>query len=483
MTATPFAGLRPGKRTFRRRRHGFRWRPRLEGLEARLTPTSLPDGFSETLVADGLDSPTAMAQAPDGRIFVDQQGGDVRVIKDGALLPTPFLHLDVDSTGERGLLGLAFDPDFADNQYVYFYYTVPGSPAHNRVSRFTADGDVADPASEYVLLDLDNLSDAIYHNGGSLHFGLDGALYIGVGENTNADNSQDPSNLLGKILRINPDGSIPADNPFVGVEGYRPEIWALGFRNPYTFAVQPGTGRIFVNDVGSSPPAAREEINDLQPGGNYGWPIYEGYSNDPNYVSPLYAYPSGVTDPDTGAFVCAIVGGTFYNPDNQQFPADYAGTYFFSDLCGNWIKQLNPDTGDVTVFATGTAGDKVDLLVDSNGSLDYLSLDDGAVYRIDYTGSHARSDGLARDPAFASLAPGFLPGLTGEGRFGPVPVVALGMVSSQAARPPEYAGAADPLVAGSLGGAPPAVAAVWKHAPAPLAEDRLDFLFADPLAG
>jgi glucose/arabinose dehydrogenase len=361
---------------------------RLEHLEDRITPTTLPDGFSETVLAIGLSNPTAMAMAPDGRIFVDLQQGDVMIFKDGGVLPTPFLHLNVDSNGERGLLGVAFDPDFVDNQYVYVYYTVPGSPAHNRVSRFTANGDVADPNSEVVLLDLDNLSDATNHNGGAIHFGLDGKLYVGVGENANASNSQDPTNLLGKILRINADGSVPGDNPFLGVAGARPEIWALGFRNPFTFAVQPGTGRIFVNDVGSNPPNAREEINDLMPGGNYGWPVYEGYTNDPAYVSPLYAYASGLTDPDTGDFVCAIVGGTFYNPDNVQFPPDYVGTYFFSDLWGHWIKQYNPNTGVVSVFATGTPGLKVDLLVDSNGSLYYLAQDNGGeLARIDYSGT------------------------------------------------------------------------------------------------
>src|SRR5206468_12671798 len=134
------------------------------------------------------------------------------------------------------------------------------------------------------------------HNGGAIHFGLDGKLYIGVGENTHAVNSQTLTNLLGKVLRINADGSIPPDNPFVSDPNARREIWAYGFRNPYTFAVQPGAGRIFVNDVGSVPPSAREEVNDLMPGGNYGWPIHEGYTDDPAFISPLYAYPSGQGD-------------------------------------------------------------------------------------------------------------------------------------------------------------------------------------------
>jgi glucose/arabinose dehydrogenase len=407
-----------------------------------LTPTSLPDGFAETLLAGGMPNPTAMAIAPDGRIFVDQQGGDVRVVANGELLPTPFLHLPVDSSGERGLLGIALDPDFANNGYVYVYHTVPGSPPHNQVSRFTAAGDVAQADSELDILDLDNLSGATNHNGGGLHFGLDGKLYVSVGENANPSNSQNLDNRLGKILRINADGSIPDDNPtsFQSIDGTTTgdnrAIWAVGFRNPYTFAVQPGTGRIFVNDVGSSPPNAREEINDLYPGLNYGWPVREGITGDPNYTDPQYAYASGVADPDTGDFVCAIVGGTFYNPDTPQFPSDYTGTYFFSDLCGHWIKRFNPDTGDVQVFATGTPGNKVDLAVDSGGSLYYLSQDNGGrLYRIDYTALHAGGAGgfasgfdpvaagrmLAADALSRSPAPGYVTSAPLQGAAAGVP--------------------------------------------------------------
>ncbi|MGA6927898.1 MAG: PQQ-dependent sugar dehydrogenase, partial [Pseudolabrys sp.] len=131
-----------------------------------------------------------MEFAPDGRLFVCLQTGQVRVIKNGSLLATPFLSLSVDSSGERGLLGIAFDPNFTNNHYVYVYYTVPTSPIHNRVSRFTAAGDVAASGSEIVILNLDNLSSATNHNGGGLHFGSDGKLYIGVGENANGANAQ-----------------------------------------------------------------------------------------------------------------------------------------------------------------------------------------------------------------------------------------------------------------------------------------------------
>jgi glucose/arabinose dehydrogenase len=175
---------------------------------------TLPAGFTETQVAAGLSSPTAMAFAPDGRLFVCLQGGQLRVIKNGVLLPTPFVTLSVSSSGERGLLGVAFDPNFASNQFVYVYYTATTPALHNRVSRFTASGDVALAGSETIILELDNLSAATNHNGGAMHFGEDGKLYIAVGENANGANSQTLANLLGKLLRINPDGTIPADNPF-----------------------------------------------------------------------------------------------------------------------------------------------------------------------------------------------------------------------------------------------------------------------------
>ena len=138
----------------------------------------MPTGFTDTVVAGGLNTPTAMALAPDGRIFVCQQGGALRVIKNGVLLPTPFLTVTVDSSGERGLLGVAFDPNFVSNQLVYVYYTATTPTIHNRISRFTASGDVALAGSETIIMDLPNLSTATNHNGGAIHFGPDGnALY------------------------------------------------------------------------------------------------------------------------------------------------------------------------------------------------------------------------------------------------------------------------------------------------------------------
>src|SRR3977135_9654 len=233
----------------------------LSGVFFSFDAATLPTGFTESMIAHGLSGPTAMDFAPDGRLFVCQQGGQLRVIKNGSLLSTPFVSLTVDSSGERGLLGVAFDPNFATNSFVYVYYTATTPATHNRVSRFTASGvnpDVAAAGSEVAILDLNNLSGATNHNGGAIHFGPDGKLYIAVGENANSANSQSIGNLLGKMLRINSDGTIPADNPttFPGIagspSGNNRAIWSVGLRHPFTFTLQPGSGRLFINDVGQS---------------------------------------------------------------------------------------------------------------------------------------------------------------------------------------------------------------------------------------
>ncbi len=334
---------------------------------------TLPPGFTETEFGGSLSgSPTAMEFAPDGRLFVCLQTGQLRVIKNGSLLATPFLSLSVDSSGERGLLGIAFDPNFFTNHYVYVYYTVPTFPIHNRVSRFTAAGDVAASGSEVVVLDLDDLSSATNHNGGAIHFGPDGKLYIGVGENAAGANAQTLSNLLGKVLRINSNGSIPTDNPFYNTaSGNNRAIWALGLRNPFTFAFQPGATRIFINDVGES---TYEEINNGIAGSNYGWPVTEGPTTNPSFRGPIYFYRH-----DIG---CAIVGGAFYNPPVLQFPSSYLGKYLFADLCGGWIHVFNPASGMATDFASGI-NTPVDLHVGPDGALYYLIRGSGGqVFRV-----------------------------------------------------------------------------------------------------
>src|SRR5687767_2360818 len=225
---------------------------RAEALESRVL-FSVPSGFVESQFTSGLSAPTAMAFAPDGRLFIAEQDGRLRVVKNGSLLSTNFFDLNVDSAGERGLLGVAFDPNFNSNKFVYVYYTTTSGGVHNRLSRFTANGDTVLAGSEQILLELDPLTAATNHNGGALHFGNDGKLYVAVGENANGSNSQTLANRLGKILRINADGSIPADNPFYNqASGVNRSIWALGLRNPFTFAVEPISGTLHINDVGQN---------------------------------------------------------------------------------------------------------------------------------------------------------------------------------------------------------------------------------------
>jgi glucose/arabinose dehydrogenase len=337
-------------------------------------------GFTETLLDDGIASPTAMEFAPDGRLFVAQQTGQLRVIKNGVLLTKPFITLNVASDGERGLLGVAFDPDYATNRFVYVYYTrATPLPIKNRVSRFTAspnNPDVARPNTEVVILD-DIASDAGNHNGGAIHFGLDGKLFVAVGDGGAVSaNSQSLGTLSGKLLRINTNGSVPPDNPFVGTPGARGEIWALGLRNPYTFAVDPVSGRIHINDVGAN---TWEEINLGAAGANYGWPTCEGACADPDFTNPIYAYSHDVGQ--------AITGGAFYRM--SQFPAQYYGSYFFSDYLGGFIKRRNRQ-GQVSDFWNPQNG-PVDLKVGPDGSLYYLSIFDGAVYKIQHTGAPAPS--------------------------------------------------------------------------------------------
>ena len=348
---------------------------------------SLPNNFVETQI-DGLSIPTAIALHPDGRIFVCQQTGALRVIKNGALLATPFVTLNVNASGERGLLGVAFDPNYTTNRFVYVYYTATTPTIHNRVSRFTASAaneDVALAGSEVVLLDLETLGET-NHNGGAIHFGPDGKLYIAVGENAVPSNSQSLANRLGKILRINSDGTIPADNPtsFPNIAGSptgaNRAIWAVGLRNPFTFSFQPGTGRMHINDVGQQ---TWEEVNVGTAGANFGWSTCEGTCGTAGMTNPLYQYSSA--DP----LPCAITGGAFYNPATPTFPAQFIGKYFFADFCAGWIKVLDPlsppPTGTAVDFATGINA-PVDIQVANDGSLYYLARGSGSVFRVQFVG-------------------------------------------------------------------------------------------------
>ena len=343
--------------------------------------TGLPPGFSDATVVSGLVDPTAMAFGPDGRLFVAQQGGQLRVVKNGVLLPTPFLTLTVNASGERGLLGIAFDPGFASNQFIYVFYTATAPAVHNRISRFKANGDVVDTSvPELVLLDFDNLS-ATNHNGGALHFGVDGKLYAAHGENANPPNAQSLNNLLGKIIRMNPvsdpTAQIPTDNPFFATaSGKNRLIWVLGLRNPFTFSIERSTGLTYVNDVGQN---AFEEINDARPGRNFGWPTTEGpVPPGQPFTYPVYSYGhSG--NPPTG---CAITGGAFYTPPVSTYPPFYLGKYFFADVCSNWIYYIDPNNPSVAAPFAADISSPVDLKLGPDGSLYYLARGSGSVGRI-----------------------------------------------------------------------------------------------------
>jgi glucose/arabinose dehydrogenase len=325
--------------------------------------TTVPQGFTDSLVAE-VPNPTAMAIAPDGRLFVTQKGnnngiGRVRVIKNGQLLSKPFLNVTTDTSDLRGLLGVTLDPNFSTNHYVYIFYTATSPTVHNRVSRYTANGDVAVPGSQKVLLDLPALGNtgtgAGGHYGGSLRFGSDGKLYIGVGDDTTPTDAQSLDTVNGKILRINRGGTIPANNPFFdSTSGDRRAIWALGLRQPYSLDVLSGTSKMYVNEVGDD---SWEEIDEVRRGANYGWPIHEGATSSPdpslqNYHNPLLTYGHGTTA-ETG---CSITGGAFYQ-----------NAYFYADYCGDWIRSFDPASGTTAPFASGIVK-PVDLEVGNNGS-------------------------------------------------------------------------------------------------------------------
>jgi uncharacterized repeat protein (TIGR03806 family) len=302
----------------------------------------MPAGFSWTEVASGFTGATALAVAPDGRAFVCEQTGALRLVKDGKLLKAPFLRVEVDSWWERGLIGVALDPDFAKNGFVYVCYVAKAPYPHHKISRFTARGDVAQGGSEVVLVEGDN-QDPIGgeypfgHQGGAIHFGADGKLYVGFGEQAVGWPAQRMDMLQGKLLRINPDGSIPADNPFIATtKGKYRAIWALGCRNPFTFAVQPETGRIAIGDVGG----AREEINITVRGANYGWPTVEhGPTADARFRGPIHHYPT------------SSVTGLAFVPRDSTFPPEYRRRLLFADFMLGWIKAIDLDNPrDVAEF-------------------------------------------------------------------------------------------------------------------------------------
>jgi hypothetical protein len=311
-------------------------------------------------------NPVLVDHAPGhpGRLFVVELGGHIRTFDRTLPNPTATTFLDISSRvasgGEQGLLGLAFDPDFATTGRLYVHYSWNGtSPGTTRVSRFTASPPnslTISAATEEVL--YSTAQDFTNHNGGSIAFGLDGMLYILIGD---GGGSGDPNNRaqnltspLGKVLRIDVHGppqpplayAIPPTNPFLNTPGARPEIWAYGLRNPYRGAVDPATGMLVLGDVGQN---AFEEINLIEPGRNYGWRLKEAFAcfnppagcqNIPNLTDPLLAYDHSVGR--------SVTGGVFgFGPET---PPSLQGRYLFGDFISGrvWSTRINPITRTAT---------------------------------------------------------------------------------------------------------------------------------------
>ena len=341
------------------------------------------------VVATGIPEPVHLA-APSGddRLFVVEQGGRIRVIRDGNLLAEPFLDLSGevnDGGNEQGLLSMAFHPGYAGNGWFYVNFTdLNGDP---RVVRYTvsADPDVADPASAHPILEVEQPYGN--HNGGHILFGPDGMLYVAMGDGGSSGdpdgNAQDPMTLLGALLRLDVDGgdpyAVPADNPYVGDPEGRDEIWAIGLRNPWRIAFDPPSGMLYVADVGQD---EQEEVNVVpasEPGLNYGWPIMEGFECfqepdcDPTgLVLPVLTYA-------TGPVGCAIIGGHVYRGSGVS---GIEGHYFYSDWCAGWLRSFRMEGGetvDEREWDVGELGRILSLGVDAAGELYILSSSQGGV--------------------------------------------------------------------------------------------------------
>ncbi len=384
----------------------------------------LPAGFVAETLATGLNAATAFVLAPDGRIFIADQTGPLRVWRDGALAPAPVLDLSarLDTWWERGLVGLALDPAFPDPPHAYVLYVAKEPHPHHVLARFTWTGAAFDPASERILLTGEDQSrirggQPAGHQGGPLRFGPDGRLYVALGEQTAGAPAQALDSLLGKILRVERDGAIPADNPFFDrAAGPARAIWARGLRNVFGLAFQPGTGRLFATDVGQT---GWEEVNEIHRGANYGWPLAEGAAGNPAFIDPLHAYP-----PLTGR---SIVGAAFA-PATSDWPEVWRGRFFFGDWAAHWIKALDPAHPAAPPLTLARGLDHpVAFEFVADGSLLVLNrgtiwrdgrrwrADSGSLVRIRHTGDPARGSAPAAWPATlaeagvaAELAP-FLP--------------------------------------------------------------------------
>lgn len=377
----------------------------------------VPPGFVVETLARGLNAATAIAPTPDGRVLIAEQFGSLRVWKEGRLLERPALDLSerLDTYWERGLIGVTLHPEYPIQPYVYLMYVAKEPFSHHVISRFRLEGDIVDGASEQVLLKGDDQtrfkgSHPHGHQGGPLRFGPDGKLYAAIGEQTAGRPAQQLDAILGKVLRLDADGTIPVDNPFYSqAEGKYRAIYAIGLRNVYGLAFQPGTGRLFATDVGQT---SWEEVDEIFAGANYGWPDVEGTGAKQGFVNPLHVYP-----PALGR---SIVGAAFPHIGRAdtltELPERWRRRFFFGDWAANWIKAMNPDAPhDVVNFARGLNGPVAveftadnALLVLERGTIwnDRKSIlaESGSLTRIRYTGDPVARDGGEAFPKRLSQA-------------------------------------------------------------------------------
>ncbi|HEX3159803.1 MAG TPA: PQQ-dependent sugar dehydrogenase [Gemmatimonadaceae bacterium] len=341
-------------------------------------------------VVTGLAQPVYVAAPPgDGRLFVVEQAGRVRVVKDGALLAAPFLDITplVGSGGERGLLSIAFHPDYAANGWFFVNYTDLAGHTHVVRYRVSADPDVADAASASPVLFVEQ--PFANHNGGLVVFGPDGMLYVGMGDGGSGGdpfgNGQRLDTMLGKLLRLDVNGAapytVPPDNPFVGRADARPEIWAYGLRNPWRFAFDGAEGRLYVADVGQGLAEEVTVVAASEPAVNYGWNVMEGTScyagtacDRTGLRPPTFEY--------THADGCSITGGYVY----RGSIAALRGHYFYADYCRGWVRSIRVSADGTTSgareWAFGSLGNVTSFGEDASGEL-YVVSANGTVYRVE----------------------------------------------------------------------------------------------------
>ncbi|HEY3215243.1 MAG TPA: PQQ-dependent sugar dehydrogenase [Candidatus Eisenbacteria bacterium] len=346
-------------------------------------------GLALQVVAQGLEQPVDLtAPGSDPRLFIVEQPGRIRVVRQGRLLERPFLDLTrkVGYGGERGLLSLAFHPHYRDNGFFYVNYTDRRGDSHVERYSVSADPDVADPAAARQVLEVHQ--PYVNHNGGLVRFGPDGMLYVGMGDGGGAGdphgNAQDRGSLLGDLLRIDVDHgdpyAIPPDNPFLDRPGLRGEIWGWGLRNPWRFCFDPPTHRLYIADVGQNRWEEIDVVDARQGGLNFGWNVMEGahcYRSprcDPKgFVGPLVEYGHGEG--------CSVIGGFVYR--GRQLP-ELVGHYFYADYCAGWIRSFRYADGRVSQhrqWQVGRVGDVLSFGEDAAGEL-YVLSSNGRVYRL-----------------------------------------------------------------------------------------------------